>query len=250
MIELHRHGDLAELRIQHRKELNPFSIAMTRELMERCRDLEADDAVAGVLVWGGEERCFSIGGDFEDIRALESVQEVHDYLDLIVKSYQAMLALSKPVVTAIDRHAIGQGLQVAMLGDWRIGTPRAEVRMPELANGVACPLGSVLLESFLGRAAMLHLVIGCRSLDAEETRRLGLFDEIVPQNGLFGTAMERLAKIRGYPQEPYRNTKRIHNARLIAALEEVREPSMEAHAASFVDQSGEAHFARVLGVSS
>lgn len=247
MIELHRHGDLAELRIQHRKELNPFSIAMTRELMEHCAELEADDTVAGVLVWGGPERCFSIGGDFEDIRALATVEEVHAYLDLIVGSYQAMLEVSKPVVTAIDRHAIGQGLQVALLGDWRVGTQRSEYRMPELANGVACPLGSVLLESFLGRAAMLHLVMGCSSLDADEARGLGLIDEIVPYDGLFATAMERLAKLRGYPQEPFRNTKRIHNARLVQSLQVVRRAAMEAHAASFVEKSGDAHFARVLG---
>ena len=46
----------------------------------------------------------------------------------------------------IDNYAIGQGLQVAMMADSRIATTRAKVSMPELKNGVACPLGALILE--------------------------------------------------------------------------------------------------------
>ena len=48
----------------------------------------------------------------------------------------------RPRVTEVDHHAIGQGLQVALMADWRVGSERSRYQMPELAIGMPCPLGS------------------------------------------------------------------------------------------------------------
>ena len=247
MIQLHRHGEIAELRIQHPKELNPFNRAMTRQLIELCAEVESDDALAGVLLWGGEGRSFSVGGDFADLRRIESPAAGEEYLREIVHSYQALLAISKPLVTAVDHHAIGQGLQVALMGDWRIGADRSHYCMPELANGVPCPLGSRILESLLGRAAMLHWVVGCGRLDAEEARRERLIDEVCVHAQLRASALERLAVFCAYPREAYRATKRIHNARLAGELEEVKDVAARAHAESYFSGQADRHFSAILG---
>ena len=153
MIELYRHGAVAELRIRHAKEQNPFTRVMARELIALCAEVEADDGLECVLLWGGEGRSFSVGGDFNDLRRIETPAEGAEYLRDIVRSYQAVLGISKPVVAAVDLHAIGQGLQVALMADWRIGSERSSYCMPELKNGMPCPLGSLILETMLGRAA-------------------------------------------------------------------------------------------------
>lgn len=249
MIDLRRDGDLAELRIQHPIEHNPFTRAMTGELTRLCGQLEDDPGVRGVLLWGGPDRSFSVGGDFADIRQLRTAEEGKEYLRDIVRSYQAVLAVSKPLVAAIDRHAIGQGLQVALMADWRVGSQRSRYRMPELAIGMPCPLGSAILEALLGRAAMLHLVNGCGELGAEEARRERLIDEIRPDGELKDAALERLETLCRYPSVAYRSTKRIHNGRLSARLEEVREPAASAHAESYASGAVQAHFAAILGSS-
>ena len=53
MIERKRMGELVVLEIQHAKEVNPFSRAMTRQLIRRAVEEEANDEVEGVLIWGG-----------------------------------------------------------------------------------------------------------------------------------------------------------------------------------------------------
>jgi enoyl-CoA hydratase/carnithine racemase len=247
MIDLRSEGDIAELVLRHEKALNPFTTAMTRQLTELCGSVEADDSVRGVLIWGGEGRSFSVGGDFASLRELRTREEVEAYLVDIVRSYQALLAVSKPVVAAVDGFAIGQGLQVALMADWRVGSDRARCRMPELENGVPCPLGSVILETMLGRAAMMQLVVGCGELDAESAAAYRLIDEVCPAGELRAAALARLARICGFPAEPYRSTKRIHNARLSERLEDVADAAARAHSASFLAGHSEKHFSEVLG---
>ncbi len=246
MIDVQREGRIAVVTFRHENPLNPFSLAMTRGLIPLGAELEADDGLDGVLLWGGAGRSFSAGGDFADIRTLDTPDAFGDYLREIVSSYQALLGISKPVVAAVGGHAIGQGLQVALMADWRLGTAGSRYQMPELANGVPCPLGAAILEALLGRADMLHLVVGCARLDAPEARRFKLIDEIVPDDALFASALERLQAFCAYPSPAWRHTKPIHNGRLQRWLEEVREPAAAAHVASFFSGAADEHFSRIL----
>lgn len=248
MIHFQIEDGLAILEMRHAKKGNPFSFAMTRGLTRLCQEVESDPEVQGVLLWGGADRSFSVGGDFTDVKSLTTREAATEYLREIVRSYQAVLAVTKPLVCAVDFFAIGQGLQVALLGDRRIGSARSSYHMPELANGVACPLGSCLLEAMIGRAAMLELVIRCPSLDAQEALAYRLIDQVLePGADLKETALEALRTLVEYAQLPYRETKRIHNRRLIAALEDVMEDAAAVHAGCMLQKSGEAHFERILG---
>ena len=105
MIDVRREGRLAVVTLAHDNPLNPFSLAMTRGLVPLAEELEADDGVDGVLVWGGEGRSFSAGGDFADIRTLDTPEAFAEYLRDIVRSYQALLSVTKPLVAAVGGHA-------------------------------------------------------------------------------------------------------------------------------------------------
>jgi carboxymethylproline synthase len=247
MIHLRREGAGAVIEIRHDKPVNPFTRAMTRQLIERCEEVEGDDDIAGVMIWGGADRSFSVGGDFEDLARLVTREQTEQYLVEIIRSYQAVLNISKPVVTAIDHHAIGQGLQVALLGDWRIGTDRSRYSMPELANGMPCPLGSAMLEAFFGRARMLHLVVGCKTLDADDAARQLLINELRPHAELESAALEKLSTLCGYPANSYRSTKSIHNGRLIRILDDVCEDAARAHGESFSGGNTERLYERFIG---
>lgn len=246
MIQLDKHDGIAEIRIQHAKELNPFSVVMTRGLISVCEEVERDDTVDLALIWGGPGRAFSVGGDFQDIRAIPE-EELAGYLGDIVRSYQALLGITKPLLAGLDRFAIGQGLQVALMADWRVATMRTKIQMPELANGVPCPLGSLILEVMFGRAAMMNLVVGCQSLDAEAALRGGMVNELCEDDVLEPVSLERLERFRAMPSFPYRTTKRIHNARFSRALGEIAEEAGRIHAQSFRAGNANEHFSKVLG---
>ncbi len=243
---------IATVRFDREKDTNAFSRAMTLELLEVCRLVSADAALAApqigaVILTGGSGRSFSVGGDFNDVSKLDEEQEIRAYLGEIIDLYIGILNLDIPVVAAIDRFAIGQGLQVALMTDWRIGAHSCQLQMPELKNGVACPLGSIILEVLFGRARMQELVFDCELLDAAASRGHGLLSQLTSSEQLQATGLEVARKLMAYPRTSFVATKRIQNQRFVAALESVREPSSQAHVAAFLMRTGKKHFEKILG---
>jgi carboxymethylproline synthase len=245
---------IATVTFRREKDTNAFSRAMTLELTEVCRSLAEDERspeprIGAVIVTGGTGRSFSVGGDFNDVSALSTEEQIRSYLGEILDSYIAVLRIGVPVVAAIDRFAIGQGLQVALMTDFRIGASRCKLQMPELKNGVACPLGSVILEFLIGRAKMLELILDCEFLEAETSRGHYLLNQVTAPEELQSTAAIVARKLAAYPRTPFVGTKRIQNDRFIAALEAVREPSSQVHIASFLEKTATSHFERILKTS-
>jgi enoyl-CoA hydratase/carnithine racemase len=242
---------IARVQFSREKETNAFSRQMTLEMIEVCR-LLAEDAhsaapeVGALILTGGTGRCFSVGGDFNDVSKLCEEQEIRAYLGEIIDLYIAILKVQVPVVAAIDRYAIGQGLQVALMADWRVGAESCMLQMPELKNGVACPLGSIILEVLFGRAKMQELVFDCEVLDAATSRAAGLLSQLVPTDELQDRADAMARKLMAYPRTSYVTTKRIQNQRFVDALETVREPSSQAHVAAFLQRTGKKHFEKIL----
>jgi carboxymethylproline synthase len=228
------------------KEANPFSRLLTQELMRVLAEVELDPEIKGVVLTGGIGRSFSTGGDFNDVARLSKREEVFEYLNEIIDLYQAILRVTKPTLALVDHYAIGQGLQVALLTDWRIASSRTKISMPELKNGVACPLGALILETLFGRAAMLKDVIGCSMLSLESDRMSQFFEQIVDEADLFSAGNKWIERVLEYPEVPFRLTKRIQNKRFIVLLEDIREDAAEAHIQSILARTGQAHFQKIL----
>lgn len=242
---------IARVTFRRDKDTNAFCRDMTLDLTDVCRKVAEDEQspeprISALIFTGGMGRSFSVGGDFNEVSVLEHEDEVRPWLGEIIDLYIAILSVNIPVVAAIDRFAIGQGLQVALMADWRIGTAECRLSMPELKNGVACPLGSVILEVLLGRAKMLELLLDCEFMDAESGRALSLLNEITPRSELHSTTLQAAKRLANFPRTPFVTTKRIHNGRFIAAFEEVREPGSLAHTASFEQHTGKSHFDKIL----
>ena len=118
---------MARVTFRRDRDTNAFCRDMTLDLMDVCRKVAEDEHSAAprfkaLVLTGGMGRSFSVGGDFHDVSALKHEHEVRPWLGEIIDLYIAILSVNIPVVAAIDRYAIGQGLQVALMADWRIGT--------------------------------------------------------------------------------------------------------------------------------
>lgn len=234
------------------KDTNSFSRNMTLELLSVCQAIQEDGRsenpqYGALVLTGGTGRSFSVGGDFCDVSQLDEEGQIRAYLGEIIDLYISILRVDIPVVAAIDKFAIGQGLQVALMSDWRLGTDRCQLQMPELKNGVACPLGSIILEVLFGRAKMLEFVLDCEFINATSSRNHGLLNQITSPESLQDTARELALKFLAYPRASFVTTKHIQNERFVAALELVREPSSQAHVAAFMRKAGKKHFDKILG---
>lgn len=234
------------VQFDHAKETNPFSRKLTLAMTQLSKSMNNDDAITGVIFYGGPNRSFSAGGDFNDVSQLKTAEETDLYISEIINLYQAILGINKPVISVLDQFVIGQGLQVALMSDWRIASENVKVSMPELKNGVACPLGATILKELFGQARMLDDIIGCEMMNAEAAFKKGYFNALAKPENLISTAHTMIERLQKYPMTPFTETKKIYTKSMIEALENVRKAAAYAHIQTMFAGSAQKHFERIL----
>jgi enoyl-CoA hydratase len=205
MIERQDAGGIRTLKLSHGKVS-----AMDIELCEAFileMQAAADPAVRAVIITG-TGASFSAGVDL--FRLLEDGPEYgRRFLPVLDELLRSALTLPKPVVAAINGHAIAGGCILAAACDHRImveGTGR--IGVPELAVGVPFPaLPLQIMAARLGDGALRDLVYSGRTVTIDEAKPLGLIDEKCPAGMLMDRASEVAEKLASIPPSAFALTK-------------------------------------------
>ena len=111
------------------------------------------------------------------------------------------MLLEKPVIAAVEGHAVAGGLELALWCDLRVAAAAA-------VFGVYCrrwgvPLidgGTVRLPRIVGQGRALDMILTGRPVAGDEAQRIGLADRVVPDGGALGAAIELARQIAAFPQ--------------------------------------------------
>lgn len=225
---------------------NPFSQVMMRDVAAALRRADGDPAVGAVVVYGGEGRAMSVGGDFKEVSTFAGGDEVDVWIDHITELYLAGVELQKPLLAAVDHHAIGVGFQVALTCDYRIGADTCVFQMPEFALGVACSFGTFMLTHVVGYAAMQRLVFGCEPVGAAAALTMGLLHEVVPPSVLLAHTLDVAKKLAGYHRDAVYPTKRQATSAYAEGLREVGRHARYAHRRAFAAGAAQARMTKIL----
>ncbi len=217
---------------------NPFSMGRMAELTELLRELDSDPGVGCIVLYGGPGRSFAVGGDLSEPSTFTGGPEIDYWIDRITDLYVAVAGIECPIVAAIDGYAIGLGLQVALCCDYRVGSARAKLVMPEFRLGIACNFGAFLLECVASRAVMQAMLFTCEEWSAERALNDGLLHRVVAMDDLLDEAVEEARRIAGYTRAAVRGTRPRMNEPLVTGLEEVRGHGKVSHRRAFA--AGEA----------
>ncbi|MFE0171809.1 enoyl-CoA hydratase/isomerase family protein [Streptomyces sp. NPDC059002] len=235
------------LTLAHEKPTNPFGKEMAHLFMEAVGKADADDDVDAVVVFGGQDRCFSAGGNFNEARLLATDEAINETIDWCTDLYLSVLNTRKPTVAAIDRHAIGLGFQLAMMFDWKIMSTRADLVMPELEHGIGASMAATILSTACGHDVARHVIMSCRPIGPDTARDRRMVDEICEPEFLLERALQRAARMGRYPEIAFSATKRVLVTPMREALENSREASKAVHRATFGAKAMHKHFDNVLG---
>jgi len=121
------------------------------------------------------------------------------------RTYDVLDRSEKPVVAAIHGYALGGGLENAMACHYRIAVPRALVGLPEVQIGILPGGGGTQrLPRLAGPKAALEMITSGRHVPAPEAKRLGILNEVLPQDADLREAAiayaRRIADIRPLPR--------------------------------------------------
>jgi enoyl-CoA hydratase len=183
----------------HRK--NAVDRATAEALASAFRDFDADPTASVAVLWG-EGGTFCAGADLRAVAegAPNRVEPEGDG-----PMGPSRFELGKPVIAAIEGHAVAGGLELALWCDLRVAANDATL-------GVFCrrwgvPLidgGTVRLPRLVGEGRALDLVLTGRAVSAQEALAMGLVSRVVP-SGDARRAAEALAKeIASHPQATLR----------------------------------------------
>jgi carboxymethylproline synthase len=240
-------GSVRILQLNHRKSTNPFSEDLEEGIKAALSRAQLDPKIRSVVVTGGNNRSFSAGGDFSEVKNLATNAAVDRWIDRVTELYASALKVDKPTVAAIDGFAIGMGFQFAMMFDWRVMARGAEFQMPELKYGIGCSVGGAILSKLFSLNVTRQIIYACDGIDAERALSYGLVDEIVPPGEAFSQALKMAGKLSDYPDVAFRATKRAVVADLLQTLYQSAEESKKVHRAAFAARAMQSHFNRILG---
>jgi E-phenylitaconyl-CoA hydratase len=199
MIRTEKHDDVLLLTIDRPEAANALDPDSMIALRDRLTGFRDDPTLAVAVLTGAGEKAFCAGADLKQTRAPDLPyaaaalapyeQGVREgaYVRAITLSE---LAIGKPLIAAINGHALGGGLEIALDCDLRIAAPTATFGLPEARWASIPAVGGVshLLRAVPRAVAMKMLLTGDR-IDAAEAHRIGLVSDVVPAAELVGRAL-------------------------------------------------------------
>ncbi len=207
MLRLETHDGISVLRMEH-GTANAQDIELCTALVERMAEIEG--LATRALVITGHGRFFSGGVDLKRVVA-GGVDYLRDFLPALVRCFESVFFHPKPVVTAVNGHAIAGGCILACCGDQRLMThdERAAMGVPELYVGVPFPAAALEILRFACSPSHLQKIVGGgRSLRPAAALEAGLVDALVPPESLEAEALEVAGRLASVRPEVFAVTKR------------------------------------------
>ncbi|HEU0094750.1 MAG TPA: enoyl-CoA hydratase/isomerase family protein, partial [Vicinamibacteria bacterium] len=173
-IRLERTGALVTARFDKARG-NAIDEPFTQELLQVAKELGADPGVRGVLLASAHPKLFSPGLDLVTLLEYDRAA-MERFMRLFAQAVWALYALPKPVVAAINGHAVAGGCILALTADYRIlRRGGVQVGLNEVKVGVPLPWSvALLLRASVPAAALTQVALLGRNFADDDAIAVGL----------------------------------------------------------------------------
>jgi enoyl-CoA hydratase len=206
-VRTERDGAVLVVTIDRPEVRNAVDGPTAAALAEAFRSFDGDDSAA-VAVLTGADGTFCAGADLKGVADGRG-----NRVDADVRMDGPMgptrMLLSKPVIAAVEGHAVAGGLELAAWCDLRVAAEDA-------VFGVYCrrwgvPLvdgGTIRLPRLIGHSHALDLILTGRGVSGDEARVMGLANRLTEPGGALAAAVELARQVAGFPQFCMRSDRR------------------------------------------
>lgn len=207
---------IAVIRLEHGK-VNALDLALLREVRDTFAGLRGA-APAGVVLTG-TGRNFSAGLDLTRL-AQGDTGYLRDLLPLLHEMILEIFTFPRPVVAAVNGHAIAGGFVLACTCDYRVVAEEgARLGVTELPVGVPFPAAPLeMVRTVLGTGPAREIVYGGRLFEGREAARIGFADELAPPPKVVERAVEVAATWGAMAPAAFALTKEQLHAPTVARL--------------------------------
>lgn len=212
MLAIDRLDDgIAVLRLSHGK-VNALDV----ELLDAIVTAFGEVADAPAVVLTGEGSSFCAGVDLRRI-LISSSAEIEYFLDALSRALLTVFTHPRPVVAAVNGHAIAGGCVLAVATDVRLMSG-GSMGLTELDVGVAFPTAALEIARHAAGSRVQSMILSGRLIDPAEAVEVGFIDWVVDPEDLLDAAISEARSLGRIPAETYELTKRQLHAPAMAAI--------------------------------
>ena len=201
-IRVDRHGPVTVITINRPERRNAVD-RVTADLLEVAfTEFDADDT-ASVAVLTGADGTFCAGADLQAISSGTGNRVREDGPGPMGPT---RMALSKPVIAAVEGHAVAGGLELAVWCDLRVAG--ADAVFGVFCRRFGVPLvdgGTIRLPRLVGEGRAMDLILSGRPVGAQEALSMGLANRVVPSGTALPAALAWADELAALPQVCMRN---------------------------------------------
>ena len=176
--------DVAILVLNRPQARNSLSESMIAALTENLAAI-ADDKRVRVVVLAANGPAFSAGHDMKEMTARRSDPDrgrayFKQLMDACAAMMQAIVQLPKPVIACVQGPASAAGCQLVASCDLAVASSAAKFATPGVNIGLFCSTPMVALSRNVARKHAMEMLLTGDLIDADEARRIGLINRVVP----------------------------------------------------------------------
>ncbi|HLE67459.1 MAG TPA: enoyl-CoA hydratase-related protein [Burkholderiales bacterium] len=196
-LELERRSEHVLLvRLNRPEALNALNTQMSRDQLDLWTRIGSDpEELRCVVLTGAGERAFCAGGDLKERDGMsdEAWRAQHD---LFERMFMALVGCSVPVIAAVNGHAFGGGLEIALCCDFAYAASNARFALSEASLGIMPGgMGTLNLPRALGERRAKELILSARAFSAQEAFEWGLLNRVCEPRTLLDEALATAQQI-------------------------------------------------------
>lgn len=185
---------IATITLNRPDALNAWSTELAQEFLRAMEDVRNDENVKVVIITGAGEKAFSAGADIKAMKGMTALK-ARELSNMGYMICNAIEAIEKPVIAAINGYALGGGMEVSMACDFRVASDKARMGQTEINIGLIPGWGGTQrLTRLVGKARAKELVYTGKIINADTAHQWGLVNMVV-------TATELMTAVRSFAQE-------------------------------------------------
>src|SRR5262245_42901140 len=184
-VRIAREAAIGWMVFDHAERRNAITGEMWRAIPPAAKSLDEDDTVRVVILRGVGEEAFVAGADISEFEQLRTGEAGSRYEVENAKAFEALRAVSKPILAMIHGFCIGGGVALALSADIRYAASDATFAIPAARLGLGYPAHSLAaLTAVVGESVAKEILFTARRFDAAEAARKGLVNAVVAKREL------------------------------------------------------------------
>lgn len=176
------------------ESMNVLKAAFADEISGLLDELQGNSQVKGIVVISGKPGSFIAGADISMLDSCETAEQAEAIARMGQDMFNRLEQLAVPVVAAIHGPCLGGGLELALACHARVATsdPKTVLGLPEVQLGLLPGSGGTQrLAKLVGLQKALDMTLTGKQLRADQARKAGLVDEVVPGSILLDAAVKK-----------------------------------------------------------